>query len=81
MKLRILGENKTAVLFKDGTEIFFSYETPVAGFFPPTGYARTTQKYSKTTTKHITEYLKDVDPADTIMKLGQWHFDNYMSGM
>ena len=30
MKLKQLGSNQTEVVFKDGTYVLFSYETPVA---------------------------------------------------
>lgn len=55
MKLKQLGSNQTLLQFNDGNELFFSYETPVAGF--ANGYFRTGQHYSSTTTRHINNYL------------------------
>lgn len=79
MKLEVIGENRTVVMFKDGTEIFFSYDTPVAGFFPATGYVRTKHNWSKTTSKHITEYL--ADRGGRAWSEDQSIFDNYIIGM
>ena len=51
------GANKT-VLLVNGKEIFFSYDTPVAGW-DENGPFRTAEHYSPTTSKHITQYLRD----------------------
>ena len=61
MKLIPLGSNKNTVRFNDGTEVFFSYQTPVAAYVPTQGYMRTTQRYSVTTTKHINQWLNGAD--------------------
>ena len=57
MQLKQLGTNQTLVNYNDGTEVFFSYETPVAGFHPDLGYVKTANWYSSTTTRHINKYL------------------------
>ena len=57
MKLKQLGTNQTVINYNDGTEVFFSYETPVAGYHPDLGYVRTKEWYSSTTTRHINKYL------------------------
>jgi len=58
MKLKQLGPNRTEVELADGRTIFFSYETPVAAFIPGKGYVVTEEKFSRTTTKHISEWLR-----------------------
>lgn len=60
MKLAIKGSNQTTLSF-NGTEVLFSYETPVAGY-DDQGAFRTEEKFSVTTSKHINKYLggKDV---------------------
>ncbi len=58
LSLRVLGANRTLLLVDD-TEVFFSYNTPVAAFSPSTGYLVTNKTYSRTTTRHIREYLGD----------------------
>ena len=59
MKLQSFAANRTLLSFDDGTEIFFSYETPVAGYSNKAGYVKTNQWYSSTTTRHINKYLDD----------------------
>lgn len=57
MKLNPIGSNKTVVALDNGTEVFFSYKTPVAAFVPGRGYVRTDRKWSVTTSKHINQWL------------------------
>lgn len=57
MKLRNIGSNQTVLSLDNGTEILFSYDTPVAGFVEGYGYVKTDKFHSKTTTKHINSYL------------------------
>tara|TARA_R100000458_G_C8017174_1_gene78567 strand:+ start:235 stop:483 length:249 start_codon:yes stop_codon:yes gene_type:complete len=59
MKLTSFAPNRTLITFADGTEVFFSYSTPVAGYKPNIGYVKTNQWYSSTTTRHINKYLDD----------------------
>ena len=42
-------------------DLFFSYETPVAGHTILDGYFKTDTYYSRTTSKHINQYLKHAD--------------------
>ena len=60
MKLQSFAVNRTLLSFDDGTEILFSYETPVAGYSNKLGYVKTNQWYSSTTTRHINRYFHDV---------------------
>ena len=57
MKLKRTGSNQTVVSLNNGAEVFFSYDTPVAGYHPELGYVRTDEYYSKTTSRHINKYL------------------------
>ena len=61
MILRQVGSNQTELSFNNGTTLFFSYETPVAGFTPSLGHFKTETYYSRTTSKHINNYLKHAD--------------------
>ena len=57
MKLHSFANNRTVLIFNGGTtEVFFSYETPVAGW-DQDGPFKTEQFYSKTTSKHINKYF------------------------
>lgn len=57
MKIKNLGASKTLLSFPD-KEIFISYETPVAARFSNGDCIRTKTNWSKTTQKHITQYLE-----------------------
>lgn len=59
MKLHSFATNRTLLSFADGTEVFFSYSTPVAGYKPNVGYVKTKSWYSSTTTRHVNKYLDD----------------------
>jgi len=61
MKLTPIAANRNIVSYNNGSEVFFSYSTPVAGYCPDKGYLRTEQWYSQTTTKHINKYLDNVE--------------------
>ena len=70
MKLTPIAANQTSVSFNDGTEVFFSYKTPVAAYLPDKGYVRTSRFYSVTTSRHINKWLptKDVpEVSDTFL--------------
>ena len=75
MKLHSFATNRTLLTFNDGTEVFFSYSTPVAGYSPELGYIKTQTWYSSTTTRHINKYLANNKatevPQQTIHALSQ----------
>ncbi len=53
MKLNPIGSNQTEIEREDGAIILYSYQTPVAAFVPGKGALCTSQKYSRTTSRHI----------------------------
>jgi hypothetical protein len=57
MTLNPIGSNQNELELQNGTRVLFSYSTPVAAHVPGKGYMRTATKYSKTTSKHITQWL------------------------
>ena len=60
MKLKSLGANKTLLSFPNGSEVFISYETPVAAKLERESgsyYVRTSYNHSRTTQRHITQWL------------------------
>jgi len=69
MKLQSFAVNRTLLSFDDGTEIYFSYETPVAGYSNKLGYVKTNQWYSSTTTRHVNRYLNDAWGSSTVSDL------------
>ena len=56
MRIKLIKSNMTELHLNDGTVILFSYETPVAAR-TDTGFVRTAEKFSVTTSKHITQWL------------------------
>ncbi len=60
MQLKPIAANRTQLNLNDGTQIFFSYETPVAAKLPNYDYIRTATKWSSTTTRHINQWLEGV---------------------
>ena len=61
MKLRRIGTNQTVIKYNNGSEVFFSYDTPVAAKTADWEYLRTEDFYSKTTSRHINKWLENVD--------------------
>ncbi len=60
MKLTPIAANQNEVELTNGTQIFFSYRTPVAAYLPSEGYVRTSKFWSVTTSRHINKWLKNV---------------------
>ena len=56
MMIKRLGASKTILALPSGSEIFYSYDTPVAAQVAGELY-KTNEYYSRTTSKHITQYL------------------------
>ena len=66
MKLTPIAANQNEVTINDGTQIFFSYRTPVAAYLPHKGYVRTEKFWSVTTSRHINKWLKGVNNVTEI---------------
>ena len=47
MQLKRIGYNQTVVMFNNGAEVFFSYDTPVCVKTPSYDYLRTSTYYRK----------------------------------
>jgi hypothetical protein len=62
MNIKNIGANVILLKTNHGNEILYSYEIPVAGFTTNgrNRYFKTSEKYSRTTTKHINKYLEGV---------------------
>lgn len=58
MRIKQRGSNQTEVQFSNGTLVFFSYETPVCAFRPHHGFVRIEDSPSRTTSKHIRDWLE-----------------------
>ena len=55
-----IASNQNQLNLNDGTQVFFSYKTPVAAYVPELGYVRTVKKWSTTTSRHINKWLDGV---------------------
>ena len=63
LKVESLGPNKT-LLTLEGKQVFVSYSTPVAAWIQGRGYIKTSTKWSRTTSKHITQWLGGVNAEE-----------------
>jgi hypothetical protein len=58
MKLnRINNTAATEIELPNGNTVLFSYSTPVACHIPGQGFYRTTKQWSRTTSKHINQWI------------------------
>lgn len=73
MRLFEQGSNVRLLKLSDGTEVLFSYGIAVAGFIPATGYIRTDEHYSPTTSRHINGYV-----GNTCKTVTQKHIDELL---
>jgi hypothetical protein len=74
MKLNHIATNKNEITLGDGTQVLFSYQTPVACWINGE-YFKTSKKWSNTTTRHINSWvhLATEKPQD--------YFDNLVSSV
>jgi len=77
MKLTRIGANQTCINHNNGTEVFFSYDTPVAVRLPNYEYLKTNVKYSVTTTRHINKWLDGVNAIE----VSQETINNHAEGL
>tara|TARA_R100000306_G_C4369747_1_gene139381 strand:- start:830 stop:1081 length:252 start_codon:yes stop_codon:yes gene_type:complete len=57
MRLKRIQSNLTQVDFDNGSSVMFSYQTPVAGITKEGTRVKTSTYYSRTTNKHISQWL------------------------
>ena len=80
MKIKLLGANQTEVQLSDHyeTQIFFSYEQAVC-VRNADGCFVTTEKYSRTTSKHINKWIANL--SNVIKMVPQSEIDNMVNGV
>lgn len=82
MNLTPIQANMTVLTFKDGTEVLFSYQTPVAAKFWNRGagftFVKTSKKWSATTTRHINKWMGSFIAGAHVSEMPQEFFDNLM---
>jgi hypothetical protein len=74
MKLQQLSGNKNQITLSDGTQVLFSYQTPVAAWKEGQFY-KTDKFWSKTTSKHVNEWTHLATPKP------QKYFDTLIKGV
>ncbi len=79
MKVTPIGSNKTQVSLADGTEVLFSYSTPVAALVPGRGWIRTNKKWSNTTSRHINSWLAENMGGTESEAVDQWDLDQLVA--
>lgn len=81
MRIKPIQANMTELSLADGTNILFSYETPVACFtYDHDGNShlyKTDKKWSNTTTRHMNKWLG----GSTVETMPQEYFDNLVKGV
>jgi hypothetical protein len=78
MLVKQVTVSSTQVSLADGTEVLYSYSTPVAALVPGKGWIRTEQFYSKTTSKHINAWLAK-NCGGTVQTVPQWEVDQLVA--
>jgi hypothetical protein len=78
MKVQQVTTTSTQVSLSDGTEVLFSYSTPVAALVPGKGWMRTEQFYSTTTSKHINAWLRK-NCGGEVQTVPQWDLDQLVA--
>jgi len=74
MNLKPLASNKTELTLGDGTQVLFSYQTPVACWINGE-YFKTSKKWSNTTSRHINSWVH------LATEKPQEFFDNLVKGV
>jgi hypothetical protein len=74
MKLEPLSGNKNQITLSDGTQVLFSYATPVACWVNGE-YFKTSKKWSQTTSRHINSWVH------LAIERPQEYFDNLVKGV
>lgn len=62
-----MAQNCTTVALTDGREVLVSYQTPVAAFIPGRGYVRSAESWSRTTSKHVSQYCGKPGQGNTVV--------------
>ena len=76
MKLIHVASNQTELELASGVTVFFSYKTPVACHIPGEGYYRTDCRWSRTTSKHIGQFLARNGGSGKVTERPQSFFDD-----
>ena len=73
IKLKPIKHNQNVITVPNGSQILFSYETPVAVISADGSNQVTEQYHSVTTSRHINRFMQDLE----YKKVSQSSLDNY----
>ena len=76
MNLKPIAANQNEVELPSGVTVFFSYRTPVAAHIPGKGYIKTEKHWSRTTSKHINQFIARNGGSGAVMTKPQSFFDS-----
>jgi hypothetical protein len=74
MKIKPIQANMTELTLNDGTQVLFSYQTPVASW-KDGQFFKTDKKWSNTTTRHVNKW------AHCAITKPQEYFDSLLGAM
>jgi hypothetical protein len=74
MRLNHIAANKNEITLSDGTQVLFSYQTPVAAW-KEGEFFKTDKFWSKTTSRHINSW------SHCAIEKPQEYFDNLVKGV
>ena len=75
MNLNPIAANQTEVELANGVTVFFSYKTPVAAHIPGEGFVKTDCRWSRTTSKHIGQFIARNGGSGAVTVKPQAFFD------
>lgn len=81
MRIKPIASNMTELVLNDGTQVLFSYQTPVACYIYDKAHGhhvfyKTSYKWSKTTSRHINKWLDGVQA----IQADQGFFNDLVNG-
>jgi hypothetical protein len=79
MKVKQVTATSTQVSLADGTEVLYSYSTPVAALVPGRGWLRTNEFHSVTTSKHINRWLADNMGGTESQAVDPWEIEQLVA--
>ncbi len=76
LNLNPVAANQTEVELPNGITVFFSYRTPVAAHIPGEGFSKTDKSWSRTTSKHIGQFIARNGGSGKVTVKPQSYFDS-----
>jgi hypothetical protein len=77
---RINRQSAWDVTYENGAQFLLSYATPVAAYIPGLGFMETNQKFSVTTSKHITQWKKRMG-YPLVARVPHWEIQEWIEKM